>query len=171
MADRAAESPPHAIPGAQVEVLGGSCVAAALLLPRSASGSIRLSPVARCARNLTGRIALVAPRPPGPTTKYAMTDIDPIEPVSDEDPAAPGTVELARLRSEVRHLAQQVQALATEVDRFRRLLTAECVQSGTRGLDREAIYVIREQQMTHFLSSMVHALQTLLQQRAATPPP
>ena len=100
-----------------------------------------------------------------------MTDADPIEPVSDEDPAAPGTVELTRLRLEVRHLAQQVQALATEVDRFRRLLTAECVQSGTRGPDREAIYVIREQQMTHFLSSMVHALQTLLQQRAATPPP
>ena len=57
-----------------------------------------------------------------------MTDADPIEPVSDEDPAAPGTAELARIRAEVRAevrcLALQVQALAAEVDRSRRLLTA-----------------------------------------------
>ena len=84
---------------------------------------------------------------------------------------APGTAELARIRTEVRQIAQQVQALATEVDRIRRLLTAGCVRSSTSGLDQGAIYVIREQQMTQFLSSMVHALQTFLQQRAATPPP
>ena len=60
-----------------------------------------------------------------------MTDADPIEPVSDEDPAAPDTAELARLRAEVRCLALQVQALAAEVDRSRRLLTAGllCVYS------------------------------------------
>ena len=100
-----------------------------------------------------------------------MTDADPIEPVSDEDLAEPGAIELARIRTEVRQVAQQVQALAAEVDHIRRLLTAGCVRSGTSGLDRGAIYVIREQQMTQLLSNMVHALQTFLQQRAATPPP
>ena len=53
-----------------------------------------------------------------------MTEADPIEQVSDEEPAMPGTAELARIRAEVRQIAQQVQALTTEVDRIRRLLTA-----------------------------------------------
>ena len=100
-----------------------------------------------------------------------MTEADPIEQVSDEEPAMPGTAELARIRAEVRQIAQQVQALTTEVDRIRRLLTAGYGQSGTRGLDQQAIYAIREQQMTQFLSNMVHALQLLLQQRTATPLP
>ena len=74
MTDRAAESPPHAIPGAQAEGLSGPCVAVALLLLRSASGFSWLSTASWC----------------------AMTGINPIEPVSAEDPAASGTVELAR---------------------------------------------------------------------------
>ena len=100
-----------------------------------------------------------------------MTEADPIEQVSDEEPTMPGTAELARIRAEVRQIAQQVQALTTEVDRIRRLLTAGYVQSGTRGLDQQAIYAIREQQLTQFLSNMVHSLQLLLQQRTATPLP
>ena len=100
-----------------------------------------------------------------------MTDADPIEPVSDEDLAAPGAIELARIRTEVRQVAQQVQALAAEVADIRCLLTTGCVRGGTGGLDRGAIYVTREQQMTQLLSNIIHALQTFLQQRAATPPP
>ena len=132
-------------------------------------GSLVLGPLPRCVDNS----ARCQGGPPlrCPACQKVMTEADPIEPVSDEEPVAPGTAELARIRAEVRQIAQQVQALATEVDRIRRLLTAGCVRSSTSGLDQGAIYVIREQQMTQFLSSMVHALQTFLQQRAATPPP
>ena len=106
-----------------------------------------------------------------PACKNVMTEADPIEPVSDEEPVAPVIAELARIRTEVRQIAQQVQALATEMDRIRCLLPAGYVRSSTSGRDQGAIYVIREQQMTQFLCSMAHALQTFLQQRAATPLP
>ena len=100
-----------------------------------------------------------------------MTDTDPIEPVSDEDLGEPDARELASIGAEVRRVARQVGALAAEVDRIKRLYVTGYAQSGTNELDRWAIYVIREQQMTQMLTSMVHALQTFLQQRAATPPP
>ena len=100
-----------------------------------------------------------------------MTDADPTEQVSDEDLAEPGAIELARVRAEVWQVAQQVQALAAEVDRIKRLYSTGYARSGAGELDRWAIYVIREQQMTQMLSNMVHALQTFLQQRATTPPP
>ena len=100
-----------------------------------------------------------------------MTDTDPIEPVSDEDLGEPDAKELASIRAEVRRVAWQVGALASEVDRIKRLYVTGYAQSGADEPDRWAIYVIREQQMTQVLSSMVHALQTFLQQRAATPPP
>ena len=137
---------------------------------RAVTSSVVLGPLLRCISNSAhsrgGPSSCAALR-----TKNDMTDADPIEPVSDEDLAAPGAIELARIRTEVRQVAQQVQALAAEVDHIRRLLTTGCVRSGTCGLDRGATYVIREQQMTQFLSSMIHALQTFLQQRAATPTP
>ena len=100
-----------------------------------------------------------------------MTDADPIEQVSDEDLAEPGASELARIRAEVRQVARQVRTLAAEIDHIKRIYTAGYARSGTCELDRWAIYVIREQQLTQMLSSLVHALQTFLQQRAATPPP
>jgi hypothetical protein len=100
-----------------------------------------------------------------------MTDDDPIEPVSDEDLGEPNAIELASIRAEVRRVARQVGALAAEVDRIKRLYASGYAQSGTHELDRWAIYVIREQQLTQMLTSMVQALQTFLQQRAATPPP
>ena len=100
-----------------------------------------------------------------------MTDTDPIEPVSDEDLGEPDAKELATIKAEVRRVARQVGALAAEVDRIKRLYVTGYAQSGTNELDRWAIYVIREQQMTQMLASMVHALQNFLQQRAATPPP
>ena len=100
-----------------------------------------------------------------------MTDTDPIEPVSDDDLGEPVARELASVRDEVRRVAQQVRALAAEVDRVKRHYVTGRAQSGTDELDRWAIYVMREQQMTQMLASLVHALQTLLQQRAATPLP
>ena len=101
----------------------------------------------------------------------AMTEADPIEPLSDEDIAEPSAVALARIRTEVWQIARQVQALATEVDHIRRLHCTGSARDGTRELDRWAIYAIREQQMTQMLSNMVHVLQTFLQERAATPLP
>ena len=100
-----------------------------------------------------------------------MTDADPIEPVSDEDLGEPNASELASIRTEVRRVARQVGALAAEVDHIKRLYATGYARSGTNELDRWAIYVIREQQMTQMLTNMVHALQNFLQQRAATPPP
>ena len=100
-----------------------------------------------------------------------MTDTDPIEPASDEDLGEPDAWVLAGIREEVRQVARQVRELAAEVDRIQRLYVTRNAQSGTDEPDRWAIYVIREQQMAQMLSSMVHALQTFLQQRAATLPP
>ena len=100
-----------------------------------------------------------------------MTDTDPIEPVSDDDLGEPVARELASIRDEVRRVAQQVGALAAEVDRIKRHYATGRAQSGTDELDRWAIYVMREQQTTQMLASLVHALQTFLQQRAATPLP
>ena len=100
-----------------------------------------------------------------------MTDTDPIEPVSDDDLGEPAARELARIRDEVRRVAQQVGALAAEVDRIQRHYVTGRAQSGTDEHDRWAIYVMREQQMTQMLASLVLALQTLLQQRAAAPLP
>ena len=153
------------------EVLGGSSAAVALLFPRSAPGSTRLSPVARYTRNLTGRIALVAPCLLGLTTEYAMTDIDPIEPVSDDDLGEPVARELARIREEVRRVAQQVGALAAEVARIQRHYVTGRAHRGADEHDRWATYAMREQQMTRMLTNLVFALQTFLQQRAATPLP
>ena len=100
-----------------------------------------------------------------------MTDTDPIEPASDEDLGEPDAWVLAGIRAEVRQVARQVRELAAEVDRIKRLYVTRNAQSGTDELDRWATYVIREQQMTQMLTSMVQALQSFLQQRAATPPP
>ena len=68
-----------------------------------------------------------------------MTDTDPIEPVSDDDLGDPDAKELASIRAEVRRVAWQVGALATEVDRIKRLYVTGYAQCGTNELDRWAI--------------------------------
>ena len=152
------------------EVLGGPVIAPTLLLPRAAPGSAVLGLLALGTRNLTRWIVWLVPLP-GLASERAMTDTDPIEPVSDDDLGEPDARELASIRAEVRRVARQVGALAAEVDRIKRLYVTGHAQGGADELDRWAIYVIREQQMTQMLASLVHALQTFLQQRAATPPP
>ena len=100
-----------------------------------------------------------------------MTDADPIEPLSDEDLTEPSAIALARIRTEVWHIARQVQALAAEVEHVKRLHCHGHTCSGTREPDRWATFAIREQQMAQMLSNMVYLLQTFLQERAATPLP
>ena len=100
-----------------------------------------------------------------------MTDADPIEPPSDEDSWDADTLVLAMIRDEVWQIARQVRELTAEVDRIQRSLSTGEPQRGTAEFDRWAGYEIREQQMTQMLSSVVHALQLFLRQRAAGPPP
>ena len=100
-----------------------------------------------------------------------MTDDDPIEPPSDEDSWDADTLVLAMIRDEVWQIARQVRELTAEVDRIQRSLSTGEPQRGTAEFDRWAGYEIREQQMTQMLSSVVHALQLFLRQRAAVPPP
>ena len=100
-----------------------------------------------------------------------MTDADPIEPPSEDDSWDADTLVLAMIRDEVWQIARQVRELTAEVDRITRSLSTGDSRHGTDESDRWAMYEIREQQMTQMLTSMVNALQLLLQQRAAVPPP
>ena len=136
---------------------------------RTVTGSVAFGPPSKAP---TIQLASVGvPFPARFICTDAITDADPIEPLSDEDIADPSAVALARIRTEVWQIARQVQALATEVDHIKRLHCTGYARNGTLELDRWAIYAIREQQMTRMLSNMVHVLQTFLQERAATPLP